>query len=147
MSNTPAAVGVSSQPSSGALPEPRKDRYRVLGILAKKPELTDEEFFKHWREVHGPLFAGLDIVKKNILKYEQHLYNDSFEAGILANGYALTGQCRGIAVFEAESYEKILEVFASEEYKQHVYPDEANFTDRSKSVFYTGSLVTFIDQS
>ena len=39
--------------------------------MAKKEGLTDAEFFKYWHEVHGPLFAGLEITKKNILKYEQ----------------------------------------------------------------------------
>ena len=63
MSN--AAVSVS------AIPEVRKDRVRVIGLMAKKPGMTDDEFYTYWREVHGPLFANMEITKKNILKYEQ----------------------------------------------------------------------------
>ncbi|KAI0633462.1 hypothetical protein C8Q77DRAFT_1217856 [Trametes polyzona] len=136
-----------SSSTSTSVPEVRKDRYRVVGLMAKKPGLTDEQFFAHWREVNGPLFTSLEIVKKNILKYEQHHYNNSFEAGIAANGYALPQEYRGVAVFEAESYEKILEVFLSEEYKRLAYDDELNFLDRSKSVFLPGSLITYIDRS
>lgn len=65
----------------------------------------------------------------------------------MANGYALPQEYRGIAVFEGESYEKILEVFMSEEYKRLAYDDELNYIDRSKSVFLPGSIVTYIDRS
>lgn len=57
--------------TSAPAPEVRKDRYRVVGLMAKKPGMTDEEFFTYWREKNGPLFTSLEIVKKNILKYEQ----------------------------------------------------------------------------
>lgn len=56
---------------AAAFPPVRKDRVCLLAFMAKKPGMTDDEFFKYWHEVHGPLFANLDIVKKNILKYEQ----------------------------------------------------------------------------
>ena len=54
---------------------------------------------------------------------------------------------RGIAVFEAESYEKILEVFTSQEYQNIGFPDEQNFLDRSKTVFFPGTLITYIDKN
>ena len=38
----------------------------------------------------------------------------------------------GIAIFEAASYEKIFEVFADDDYKKIVIPDEERFLDRSK---------------
>ena len=52
-------------------PPTRSDRVRAIALMAKKAGMSDEAFFKHWQEIHGPLFANLDIVKKNILKYEQ----------------------------------------------------------------------------
>ena len=52
-------------------PPVRTDRVRAIALMAKKTDMSDAAFFKHWQEVHGPLFAGLDIVKRNILKYEQ----------------------------------------------------------------------------
>lgn len=66
MSNPPSAAAASTP-----VPEVRKDRYRVNSLLYKKEGMTDEEFFTYWREVHGPLFASLEIVKKNLIKYEQ----------------------------------------------------------------------------
>lgn len=66
MSDAPS----NAAPSAPA-PEARKDRYRVSSLLVKKNGMTDEEFFTYWRDIHGPLFAGLEIVKKNLIKYEQ----------------------------------------------------------------------------
>ena len=57
--------------SAATFPPVRKDRVRLIGLMAKKPGLSDEEFFKHWHEVHGPLFSNLEVTKKNLLKYEQ----------------------------------------------------------------------------
>ncbi|KAI0644747.1 hypothetical protein C8Q79DRAFT_887184, partial [Trametes meyenii] len=125
-------------------PDVRKDRVRVVGLMSKKPGMTDEEFHKYWREVHGPLFAGMEITKKNILKYEQHHYNTAFDQGIAAMGFNVVSYS-GVALFEAESYEKIFEVFQSDEYKQIVFPDEANFIERNKTGFIAGGLATFID--
>lgn len=65
------SVAPSNAATSAPAPEARKDRYRVSSLLVKKTGMTDEEFFTYWRDVHGPLFAGLEIVKKNLIKYEQ----------------------------------------------------------------------------
>lgn len=78
----------------------------------------------------------------------QHHYTKAFEAGVLANGYSVAQPgYLGFAVFEAESYEKILEIFDSEEYKRTVYLDEDKFIERGKCIFFPGSLVTYIDRS
>lgn len=57
-----------------------------------------------------------------------------------------TMDCDGIAVFEAESYEKILAVFSSQEYHQKAVPDEENYLDRSRIFTFPADLVTVIDK-
>ncbi|CDO76017.1 hypothetical protein BN946_scf184665.g9 [Trametes cinnabarina] len=136
-------MSAAATPTSKTAPDFRKDRVRVCGLMAKKQGVTDEEFSRHWREVHGPLFEGMEITKKNILLYEQHHYITAFDEGVAALGFDVV-QYRGIAVFEAQSYEKIFEVFQSEEYKRIVLPDEANFIERSKTGFVAGDIVTFL---
>ncbi|TBU29487.1 hypothetical protein BD309DRAFT_149726 [Dichomitus squalens] len=130
--------------STTAFPPVRNDRVRLIGLMAKKPGLSDEEFFKHWHEVHGPLFTNLEVTKKNLLKYEQHHYTTQFEEGAKAMGFDVAPY-RGIALFEAESYDKIMEIFASEEYNAIGLPDEQKFLDRSKTGFIPGTIITFID--
>jgi hypothetical protein len=46
-------------------------RVRLYCTMHKKDGMSQEEFYRYWHDVHGQLFASLDIVKKNLLKYEQ----------------------------------------------------------------------------
>lgn len=75
----------------------------------------------------------------------KHHYNDAFEQGAKAMGFDIVSY-RGVVIFEAESYEKIMEVFQSEEYERVIFPDESNFIDRSKTGFFPGPFITFIDK-
>lgn len=68
-----------------------------------------------------------------------------FEQGAAALGFSLPTH-HGLALFEADSYEKIMEVFTSEEYQTAALAKEENYLDRSKTIFFPGSLVTFIDK-
>lgn len=52
----------------------------------------------------------------------------------------------GMAIFEAESFEKLIEVFTDAEYLAVVVPDEDNFFDRTKSPLISGEFTTFLDK-
>ena len=52
-----------------------------------------------------------------------------------------------MAVFEAESYEKLLEVFSHPDYQSVVYPDEKLILDRSRSQVIAGQFATFVDKT
>jgi len=52
-------------------PKLRTDRVRMLGFITKNPSISQEEFDRHWLEKHSKLILSLDIVQKNLLKYEQ----------------------------------------------------------------------------
>ena len=49
----------------------RADRVRLVIVLYRKQGTSAEEFHKYWREEHSRIFAGIAIVKRNLLKYEQ----------------------------------------------------------------------------
>ena len=51
-----------------------------------------------------------------------------------------------MAILEAESMEKILEVFTSEEYKTVVVPDEGKLFDRSKTQMLPGYVAHCIER-
>jgi len=44
----------------------------TLGFYKRKPGLTLDQFHAHWRDVHGPLIAGIPDVGKYIKRYVQH---------------------------------------------------------------------------
>ena len=48
----------------------------------------------------------------------------------------------GMAVFEAESYDKIFQVFADPEYQRVVFPDEQKLLDRGRSQLFAGQVAT-----
>ena len=52
----------------------------------------------------------------------------------------------GMAVFEAESLEKIMEIFKDPEYHRVVVPDEDKFFDRTKTSILTGQFATIWSQ-
>jgi hypothetical protein len=53
----------------------------------------------------------------------------------------------GMCVFEAESYDKIIEVLSHPEYMRRVFPDEKNLMDRSKSLVVSGGFATVFERA
>ena len=49
----------------------RTDRVRLLHFVQRNPSITYGEFVNYWREVHSPLVVSIDVVKRNIRRYEQ----------------------------------------------------------------------------
>ena len=49
----------------------RADRVRMMALIYRKPGMSVEDFHNYWRDEHSKVFAGIAVVKKNLLKYEQ----------------------------------------------------------------------------
>ena len=41
---------------------------KSVGLIFQKPGISDEEFRKHWRQIHAPLVAKLPF---GVVKYKQ----------------------------------------------------------------------------
>ncbi|KAJ7749714.1 hypothetical protein B0H16DRAFT_1551135 [Mycena metata] len=124
----------------------RTDRVRLAILVKRKPGTSKEEFSRYWAEVHGPLFASLPIAKSSIMKYEQAHANTAALQSLQAAGLkALEGD--GMVIFEAESYEKIIEVMRSDDYQKIVIPDAEKFMDLGESQVLPVDLVTLIDKA
>ena len=39
---------------------------KVMGLLTRRPELTHEQFVKHWLEIHGPLALAVPGVRRYV---------------------------------------------------------------------------------
>jgi uncharacterized protein (TIGR02118 family) len=39
---------------------------KVVGLLTRKPELTHEQFVKHWLEIHGPLALTVPGIRRYV---------------------------------------------------------------------------------
>lgn len=95
-----------------------------LNILIKRlPGLTLEEFRKHWKEIHGPLFSSQPIVKQHVLRYVQaHSTGDSV-------GQFPVVDFDGIAQIWFENLAGVTAVFGSDNYRKDIAPDEKKFID------------------
>ncbi|KAJ7634693.1 hypothetical protein FB45DRAFT_1025623 [Roridomyces roridus] len=123
----------------------RTDRVRLAILLIRKPGTTVEEFRRHWAEVHGPLIGSIEIVKKNILKYEQAYPNAELTAGLKAGGANVPSlEWDGMAIFEAESYAKI--TLKSDEFKELAAADADKFLNATEMRFIPLDLITVVDK-
>jgi hypothetical protein len=43
---------------------------RIIGFIKRRPDLTEEQFYEHWGNIHGPLVAPW-AVKHGIISYSQ----------------------------------------------------------------------------
>ncbi|KAI0633416.1 hypothetical protein C8Q77DRAFT_1114843 [Trametes polyzona] len=124
----------------------RPDRYRISFILTPKAGLSLEEFNNYWVEHHIPLLLSLPIVKKNLIKYER-FHIDTPTTTSLSQHF--TGEAPapfgGVAIFESDTLEKLLEIFEDEEYKRLILPDAEVFVDSSKAQILAGHYTTVTD--
>ncbi|KAG6919075.1 hypothetical protein DXG01_009328 [Tephrocybe rancida] len=120
----------------------RTDRVRLLVFLKRKQGITHEEFSHYWHGPHARAFMSLDIVKTNVITYEQ-LHANIHQTAPAVLGVAADWD--GIILLDGESYDKLFAVFESEEYKTHVLPDNQIFVDITKSSFFLANLATLIE--
>ncbi|KII84840.1 hypothetical protein PLICRDRAFT_45646 [Plicaturopsis crispa FD-325 SS-3] len=120
----------------------RTDRVRVVGLVKRKEGISKEEFNRYWVE-HGKLFAGLAVVKRNLLKYEQcFVHSDTVRAfGLPAVDYD------GIGIVEAESFAKIAEIISDEEFTRIIPQDEEKFLDRAATRPFPLNIATVLDKN
>ncbi|KAJ6571269.1 hypothetical protein B0H19DRAFT_1064384 [Mycena capillaripes] len=123
----------------------RTDRVRIALLMKRKPGMSKDEFSRYWREVHGPLFVGLEIAKSRLLKYEQAHVNDGMLQSIVGAGLQVA-EWDGMAILEGESYEKLMEIFKSEEFVKLLKPDVEKYTDVSELRLMPLDIITAIDK-
>ncbi|OSD04040.1 hypothetical protein PYCCODRAFT_1476540 [Trametes coccinea BRFM310] len=125
-----------------------RSQFRMTVLVKPKKGMSYEEFFDYWENMHAPLFSSMAIAKRNLRKYEQ--FNiDPEMTGVVRNkwgvGMGPVPPFAGIAQFEADTPEKILEIFDDEEYIKNVAPDGVNFVDRSAIQVVAGYYVTIFE--
>ncbi|KAI0702934.1 hypothetical protein C8T65DRAFT_655135 [Cerioporus squamosus] len=121
------------------------DRVRLAILISPKPGMTPDECRSYWRSNHFKVFSSIAVVKRNLLKYEQFHFDPKYTAAMTAMipGYK-PPPFFGMAIFEAETMDKIAEVFQDEEYNRVVVPDEERFMSRKDALIVGGPTVTII---
>ncbi|KAH7924774.1 hypothetical protein BV22DRAFT_1066126 [Leucogyrophana mollusca] len=121
----------------------RTDRVRITASFKRKEGVSKEAFDEFWLNEHPKLFNSLDIVKKNILKYEQ-AYSNEVVAKAIGEAGLTVSPFDAMAVFEAPSFEALMEVFTSEEYRTVVGVQSVKFFEKGGHMF-ASNFATIID--
>ncbi|KAF9257046.1 hypothetical protein L218DRAFT_991200 [Marasmius fiardii PR-910] len=125
-----------------------KNRVRLLMFTQKKDDISFQEYSRYWSHEHAQIFMDLEIVKKNILKYEQLHVNQEWKAKLRENPSVNMPDFDGIVLFEAESPEKIQEVVQHPEFMDKVMGDAKKlFKLDSPIVRATCDIAVILDTS
>ncbi|KAJ6567829.1 hypothetical protein B0H10DRAFT_2110413 [Mycena sp. CBHHK59/15] len=119
---------------------PRKDRVRIMAFLKKRDGLANDEFAARWLD-YAEIFRELEIVKANILRYEQTYANDRFLEKFRAAGMK-TAEFDAVAVLGARAMRR----FSSEEYAQKLAHLQTAFLDPDSLQWLPVDIVPIIDK-
>ena len=94
---------------------------KLIYCFAKKPGLSDEEFFRYWRQVHGPIGARIPGLRR------------------LVQSRRVAGDVRppdfdGVAELWFDDFAALLSARQSPEWKA-ASDDEANFIDHDRVAY------------
>ncbi|KAJ7808561.1 hypothetical protein B0H13DRAFT_2686113 [Mycena leptocephala] len=113
----------------------RSDRVCLAILLKRKPA-----------EVHGPLVVSLAIVRENLVKYEQAHSNEGMLQQFQEAGFRKS-EWDGMAIMEAETYAKLMEVIQSQGFQSVLTSDAEKFIDVSEIQFIPLDLITSINKA
>lgn len=120
----------------------RTDRVRIIGSVKRKEGVSKEEFENFWINEHPKLFNSLEVVKRNILKYEQAHANEVVSQALTESGLTVA-PFDAMSIFEAPTFEALMEVFTSEEYKKTVGAESLKYFERGQ--MFAANFATIID--
>jgi uncharacterized protein (TIGR02118 family) len=98
-------------------------------LSVRRPDMTHEQFLKHWRDVHANLFSSQPVVKQHVRRYVQSRTIPTTPDGVsIAN-------VDGIAQIWFDDMAGFHGVFSSQNYRDVIRVDEEKFTDGKKVQF------------
>ncbi|KAI6101505.1 hypothetical protein EDD16DRAFT_1874742 [Pisolithus croceorrhizus] len=120
----------------------RSDRVRIIGSVKRKEGVSKEEFENFWINEHPKLFNSLEVVKRNILKYEQAHANEVVSKALTDSGLTVA-PFDAMSIFEAPTFEALMEVFTNDEYKKTVGAESLKYFERGQ--MFAANFVTIVD--
>jgi len=106
---------------------------KLVYCITKKPGLTDEEFFRYWRDVHGPMGARIPGLRKLVQSRRLTIPGDSH-----------LPDYDGMAELWFDSVETLLAARRSPEW-QASSEDEANFIDHARVAYFVSAESIILD--
>ena len=96
---------------------------KLVYCITRHPDLSPEEFYRYWRDVHGPIGAAIPGLRR--LVQSQRLDVPGVRRG----------DFDGIAELWFDNIEALLRARQSEEWRRST-ADEKNFIDQSRVAYF-----------
>jgi uncharacterized protein (TIGR02118 family) len=108
---------------------------KLVYCISKKAGLTDEEFFRYWENVHGPIGARIPKLRKLVQSRR-----------LTVPGDARQPDYDGMAELWFDDMEALLAARRSPEWKAST-EDEANFIDHCKVAYVVSEERVVLDKT
>ena len=92
---------------------------KVFALLPKKPDISNEQFHRHWREVHAPLALRISSLRRYVQSHRLPQQIPGFSSP----------PYEGVAEVWFDNLETALRMRKSPEYLEGAFQDEPNFID------------------
>jgi uncharacterized protein (TIGR02118 family) len=96
---------------------------KIVYCITKRPDLSHEEFFRYWKNIHAPIGAKIPRLRKLVQSHRINIPGDNH-----APAYD------GIAELWFDNIEDLLAARQSPEWQAST-KDEANFIDHTKVAY------------
>jgi uncharacterized protein (TIGR02118 family) len=113
------AAGTTGQDTTGG-----NQMIKLVYCITKRPGLSDEEFFRYWKNIHGPIGARIPRLRKLVQSHRINIPGDKHPPAY-----------DGIAELWFDTVEDLLAARQSPEWRAST-ADEANFVDHSKVAYF-----------
>ena len=106
---------------------------KLVYCITKKPDLAEEEFFRYWKDVHGPIGARIPRLRKLVQSHRLSIPGDKHPPAY-----------DGVAELWFDTVDDLVAARQSPEWQAST-EDEANFIDHTKvSCFVTEEHVVLL---
>jgi len=97
---------------------------KLVYCITKKPDMTDEEFFRYWKTVHGPIGARIPGLRRLIQSHRMTVPGDKYQPDF-----------DGMAELWFDDVQALLAARQTPEWKASA-EDEANFIDHKRVAYF-----------
>lgn len=94
---------------------------KIFYLIPKRPDISVEQFHRHWREIHAPLALKIPSLRRYVQSHR-----------IKHAGFGLSSPYEGVAEVWFDSFDAAKQMRDSREYIEGAFADEPNFIDTSR---------------
>ena len=98
---------------------------KLMILLKRKPGMSDEDFYRYWRENHGNTVMGTKEFFRHVRRYVQSHKKLNAKSGFSSS----ESEYDGVAEFWFDDVESMNRAFSEPKYLEIVQPDEPKFVD------------------